>query len=80
MDPKEKFLHLFLPHVSQPISHKFIIFSWQKDDGIFIARVENRKMKNPPIKKEDIARWLEIFQAPTSDEMALFDHAEEISS
>jgi len=47
---------------------------------VLFNRVESRKMENPPIKKEDIARWLEIFQAPTSDEMALFDHAKEISS
>lgn len=47
---------------------------------VLYARIQCRGMENPPIKKEDIARWFEIFQTPTSDEMALFDYAVTISS
>jgi hypothetical protein len=32
-------------------------------------------MENPPIEREHVSRWLEIFQPPTPDEMALFDEA-----
>ena len=29
--------------------------------------------ENPPIGREALSRWFEIFQAPTPEEMALFD-------
>jgi predicted kinase len=36
-------------------------------------RIQRRAMENPPIKRDALSRWFEIFQAPTSEEMALFD-------
>jgi predicted kinase len=36
-------------------------------------RVQRRGMENPPIARDAILRWLERFQAPTPEEMALFD-------
>lgn len=36
-------------------------------------RLQRRGMENPPIEQEDLARWSEIFEAPTLEEMALFD-------
>ena len=31
---------------------------------VLFNRIKSRERESPPIKKEDIARWLEIFQAP----------------
>jgi hypothetical protein len=30
-------------------------------------------MENPPIERDALSRWIEIFQAPTPEEIALFD-------
>ncbi|MGA2134856.1 MAG: ATP-binding protein [Bryobacteraceae bacterium] len=40
---------------------------------VLFERIQRRGMENPPIEREALARWCEIFQAPTSEEMALFD-------
>jgi predicted kinase len=40
---------------------------------VLFARVERRGMESPPITREALSRWCESFQAPTADEMALFD-------
>ena len=42
---------------------------------VLFNRIQRRGMENPPIEKEAMLRWLEIFQAPTPDEMALFDES-----
>ncbi len=31
-------------------------------------------MENPPIERDALVRWSEMFQAPIPDETALFDH------
>lgn len=41
--------------------------------NVLIERVQRRGMENPPIEPDAIARWFEMFQAPTPEEMALFD-------
>ncbi len=40
---------------------------------VLFERIQRRGMENPPIKLEDLLRWSEIFQSPTSEEIALFD-------
>lgn len=40
---------------------------------VLFDRVQRRKLENPPIKSEELARWSEILQEPTVEEMALFD-------
>lgn len=40
---------------------------------VLIERIQRRGMENPPIRRDDLLRWVEIFQAPTQEEMALFD-------
>jgi predicted kinase len=40
---------------------------------VLYERIWRRGMEDPPIDREDLARWSEIFQAPTPEEMALFD-------
>jgi predicted kinase len=40
---------------------------------VLFDRIQRRGMENPPIQREHLSRWLEIFQPPTPDEMALFD-------
>jgi predicted kinase len=42
-------------------------------ENVLFERIERRGMENPPIKEDELSRWLALFQAPTSDEMALFD-------
>jgi len=40
---------------------------------VLFERIQRRGLENPPIERDELNRWIEIFQAPTSDEMALFD-------
>jgi predicted kinase len=40
---------------------------------VLFDRVRRRGTENPPIKREEMLRWFEVFQVPTADEFALFD-------
>ena len=40
---------------------------------VLLERLERRGRENPPIERDALFEWVEIFQAPTSAEMALFD-------
>ena len=40
---------------------------------VLFERIQRRGMENPPIEREALRRWIELFQAPTPEEMALFD-------
>lgn len=40
---------------------------------ILFDRIRRRGMEDPPIAREAVDRWFEVFQVPTADEMALFD-------
>ena len=40
-----------------------------------LDRIQNRRMENPPIMREQLLQWASIFQAPTAEEAALFDNA-----
>jgi predicted kinase len=40
---------------------------------VLYERIQRRGMENPPIEREALSRWFEMFQAPTPEEMALFD-------
>jgi len=42
---------------------------------VLFERIRRRGMEDPPIEREDLARWAEGSQAPTAEEMALFDAA-----
>lgn len=41
--------------------------------GVLFDRIRRRSMENPPLERDDLLRWVEIFQVPTPEEMALFD-------
>src|SRR5262245_49713305 len=38
-------------------------------------RVKRRRMEEPAIKREQLLQWAEIFQAPSQEEMGLYDKA-----
>jgi predicted kinase len=40
---------------------------------LLFERIQRRGMENPPIGREELSRWVEMFQVPTPEEMALFD-------
>ncbi len=40
---------------------------------VLFDRVQRRGTENPAIGRDDILRWFDIFQAPTPEELALFD-------
>jgi predicted kinase len=40
---------------------------------VLFERIQRRGMENPPIARADLSRRLAIFQAPTPEEMALYD-------
>jgi len=40
---------------------------------VLFERIQDRGLETPPIEKSALTRWFEMFQAPTPEEMALFD-------
>jgi predicted kinase len=40
---------------------------------VLFERLQRRGRENPPIEREALALWAEMFQVPTAEEMALFD-------
>ena len=40
---------------------------------VLFERIQRRGLEKPPIEREAMSRWFEIFQEPTAEEMALFD-------
>jgi predicted kinase len=40
---------------------------------VLFDRIQRRGLENPPVDRAALSRWLEMFQAPTIEEMALFD-------
>ena len=40
---------------------------------VLFDRIQRRGMESPPIERDDMNRWFNIFQAPTPEEMELFD-------
>ncbi len=42
---------------------------------ILFERIQRRGIEDPPIPLSDLESWAELFQAPMSMEMALFDRA-----
>jgi predicted kinase len=41
---------------------------------VLFDRIQRRGLEKPPIERDAVLRWSEIFQAPTPEEMALFDN------
>ena len=40
---------------------------------VLFERIKRRGAEDPPIEREQLLQWAELFQAPTPDEVALFD-------
>lgn len=40
---------------------------------VLFDRIRRRGMETPPIKREELAGWSEQFEAPTPEELALYD-------
>ena len=40
---------------------------------VLFERIQRRGMEHPPIAREALTRWHELFQAPTPEELALYD-------
>jgi predicted kinase len=40
---------------------------------VLFDRIQRRGMEDPPVEREALARWIELFQVPTHEEMALYD-------
>ena len=40
---------------------------------VLFERIRRRGLEKPPIEREAMSRWFEMFQQPTVEEMALFD-------
>ena len=40
---------------------------------VLFERIQRRGREKPPIKRDELSRWLEVFQIPTPEEMTLFD-------
>lgn len=44
-------------------------------EEVLFERIQRRGMESPPIERDALVRWAEMFQAPTLEETALFDEA-----
>jgi predicted kinase len=42
-------------------------------EDVLFERIQRRGNEKPPIEREAFSRWIETFQVPTDEEMALFD-------
>jgi predicted kinase len=42
---------------------------------VLLDRIQRRGMEDPPIERDQLLRWSEIFQVPTTEEIALFDES-----
>lgn len=40
---------------------------------VLLERIQRRGLEKPPIERDAMSRWFEVFQPPTPEEMALFD-------
>jgi predicted kinase len=40
---------------------------------VLFARIQRRGTESPPITRDTVLRWFELFQPPTTEELALFD-------
>jgi predicted kinase len=40
---------------------------------VLFDRIQARDRENPPIERDAVSRWFQIFEAPTPEELALFD-------
>ena len=40
---------------------------------VLFDRIQRRGLENPPIDRDTVTQWLDTFQAPTPEEMALYD-------
>ena len=40
---------------------------------VLFERIQRRGTENPPIEREELLRWIKMFQVPTPEEVALFD-------
>src|SRR5882762_2796932 len=40
---------------------------------VLCDRIQRRGLEKPPVDRDALSQWFEIFQAPTHEEMALFD-------
>jgi predicted kinase len=40
---------------------------------VLFDRIQRRGLEKPPIERDVVSQWFEIFQVPTPEEMALFD-------
>ena len=40
---------------------------------VLFERIQHRGMEYPPIERDQLLRWIDLFQTPTPEEMALYD-------
>jgi len=45
---------------------------------VLLERIQRRGMEKPPIERDQLLRWVETFQVPTPEEIALFDKSSEV--
>ncbi len=48
--------------------------------NVLFKRIQQRGLENPPIERHQLSQWSEIFEAPTPEELALFDNLTALSS
>jgi predicted kinase len=51
------------------------LYSLSAPPDVLFDRIQHRNREDPPITQEAVFQWLQTFQAPTREEMILFDSA-----
>jgi predicted kinase len=46
---------------------------------VLFDRIQRRGTETPPVEREQLMRWIELFQEPTPDELDLFDRQNAVS-
>lgn len=55
------------------------LYSLSASPDVLWDRIQRRGKEDPPIKREDVLRWIEIFQAPSLEELELYDFAKVVT-
>jgi len=49
------------------------LHSLPESEDVLFERIRQRDRESPPIDRAELSQWIEIFQAPDAEEIALFD-------
>jgi hypothetical protein len=58
---------------ARAIGATVVLHSLSAPGEVLLERIQCRNRENPPIEPNALSQWIQLFQAPTLEELALFD-------